>query len=189
MGLRIMGKKAILLVSVIILGLLPAVSFSGCGDTSPGFEEVMADAIKASAEVETYSMKSEAENSDVPWGVRDWGNTISSNRYSGIFGRLTDLEDTKELDDEKINGVDCYHYIGKNKVDENVAEQFPSLEYERNDTEFWIGKDDFFLRQCKVYIEIAVNNEDTGEIFPYSVATFTFSRFNHPIEIEDPELE
>ena len=183
-------KKAILLVSVIILGVLPAVSISGCGGTRPGFEEVMANAIEAAAEVETYSMESEAENWDVPWGVRDWENTISSNRgYSGILGRLTDLEDTKELDDERINGVDCYHYIGKNKVDESVTEQFPSLEYERNDTEFWIGKDDFFLRQCKVYMEIAVNNEDTGEIFPYSVATFTFSRFNDPIEIEGPELE
>ena len=85
--------------------------------------------------------------------------------------------------------MDCYHYIGKNKVDESVTEQFPSLEYERNDTEFWIGKDDFFLRQCKVYMEIAENNEDTGEIVPYSVATFTFSRFNDPIELEGPELE
>ncbi|MGD9143102.1 MAG: hypothetical protein PVG61_04575 [Dehalococcoidia bacterium] len=183
-------KKAILLVSVIILGVLPAVSLSGCGDTRPGFEEVMANAIEAAAEVETYSMESEAENWDVPWGVRDWENTISSNRnYSGILGRLTDLEDTKELDDVRINGVDYYHYIGKNKVDESVTEQFPSLEYERNDTEFWIGKDDFFLRQCKVYMEIAENNEDTGEIVPYSVATFTFSRFNDPIELEGPELE
>ena len=51
--LRIMRKKkAILLISVIILGVLPAVSFSGCGDTRPGFEEVMANAIEAAAEVE-----------------------------------------------------------------------------------------------------------------------------------------
>jgi len=179
------------LVLAIILGGLPVVSFSGCGNTRPGFEEVMANAIEAAAEVETYSMQSHAENLEVPWGVRDWDNIIisSNHDYSDILGRLPDLEDTKELGDERINGVDCYHYIGKNKVDESVAEQFPSLEYERNDTEYWIGKDDFFLRQCNIYMEIVVNNEDTGEIFPYSVATFKFSRFNDPIEIEGPELE
>ena len=175
-------KKAILLVSVIILGVLPAISFSGCGRTRPGFEEVMANAIEAGTDAETYSMKIEAENSDVLWGVRDWENTLSSNRsFSGMLGRLSDLEDTKQLGDERINGVDCYHYIGKNKVDESVTEQFPSLEYKRNDTEFWIGKNDFLLRQCKIYMEIAVNNEDTGEIFPYSAITFTFSEFNNPI--------
>ncbi len=174
------------MVSAIILGVLPAVSFSGCGDTRPGFEEVMANATEAAAEVETYSMQVAAENWEVPWGVRDWENTISSNGFSGMLGRLTDLEDIKELDDEKIGGVGCYHYIGKNKVDESVTEQFPSLEYERNDTEFWIGKDDFFLRQCNVHMEIAVNKEDAGEIFPYSVITFAFSRFNDP---EGPEPE
>ena len=184
-------KKAILLVSVIILGVLTAVSISGCGDTRPGFEEVMANAIEAAAEVETYRMQSHAENLEVPWGVRDWDNIIisSNHDYSDILGRLPDLEDTKELDDERINGVKCYHYIGKNKVDESLTEQFPSLEYERNDTEFWIGKDDFFLRQCNVCMEIAVNNEDTGEIVPYSFINFTFSRFNDPIEIEGPDLE
>ena len=183
-------KKAIVLVSVIILGLLSAVSISGCGEARPGFDEVMSEAVDAAAEVETYSMDSEAENWDVPWGVRDWENTISSNRdFSGMLSRLTDLEDTQELGDERVDGVDCYHYIDKNKVDESVTEQFPSLEYERNDTEFWIGKDDFFVRQCKVYMEIVENNEDAGEIVPYSEATFTFSRFNDPIEMEGPELE
>ena len=174
-------QRAILLVSVFILGVMPAVFFSGCGDTRPGFEEVMTNAIDAAAEVAPYSLQIEAENWDVPWGVRDWENTTPSNRvFSDMLGRLTDLEDTKELGDQKINGVDCYHYIGKNKVDASVTEQFPSLEYERNDTEFWIGKDDFLLRQCVIYMEIAVNDEDTGEIFPYSVITFTFSEFNDP---------
>jgi hypothetical protein len=181
---------AILLVSVITLGVLTAVSIAGCGDTRPDFEEVMSDAIEAAAELDTYSMQIEAENSDVPWGVRDWENTTSSDRaFSVMLGRLPDLDDIKELDDENINGVDCYHYIGKNKLDESTTEQFPSLEYERNDTEFWIGKDDFFLRQCKIYMEIAVDDEETGEILPYSVITFTFSEFNDPIEIGSTELE
>jgi hypothetical protein len=173
-----MGKKrAILLVSVITLGVLSAVSIAGCGDTRLGFEEVMANAIEAAAEVETYSMEAEGSN----WGD---GEPISSHRsFSDMFAMVTGLEDTKELDDEVIGGVDCYHYIGRNKVDENVTEQSPSLEYKRNYTEFWIGKDDFFLR--KVYI-----NEYPGEVESYpSEATFTFSRFNDPIEIEGPELE
>lgn len=178
-----MGKKIILLISVIILGILSGVSISGCKGTHPGFEEVVTNAIAAGAEVTPYSMQIKAENWDVPWGVREWENTTPSNRaFSVILGKLPDLEDTKELGDDKINGVNCYHYIGNNKVDESVTEQFPLLEYERNDTEFWIGKDDSLLRQCKIYMEIAVNNQDAGEIFPYSVITFTFSEFNKPIE-------
>jgi hypothetical protein len=178
-----MGRKTVLLISVVILGILPAVSISGCVGTRPGFEEVMANAIEAASEVEPFSMYVSAQNWVVPWGVREWENLAPSNRaFSVMLGRLPDLEDIKELGDEKLNGVDCYHYIGNNKVDESVTEQFPSLEYKRNDTEFWIGKNDFLLRQCKIYMEIAVNNEDTGEIFPYSAITFTFSEFNNPIE-------
>ena len=167
-----MGKKnAILLVSVIIFGVLSAVSISGCGDTRLGFEEVMAKSIKAAAEVETYSMEAEGSNRA----------PISSHRsFSDMFAMVTGLDDIKELDDEVIYGVDCYHYIGRNKVEENVTEQSPSLGYERNYTEFWIGKDDFFLR--KVYI-----NEYPGVIESRpGEATFTFSRFNDP---EGPEPE
>jgi hypothetical protein len=63
----IMGKKkAIVLVSAIILGVLPAVSFSGCGDARPGFEEVMSEAVAAAAEVETYSTRQSSNGRSDP---------------------------------------------------------------------------------------------------------------------------
>jgi hypothetical protein len=169
--------KKVLLSALIVV--LLAVTSSGCGDARPDFEEVMSEAVAAAAEVQTYSMKMESENR----GDKDPENIYSHRGFSDMIDMVTGLEDTEELGDEIIDGVECYHYIGKNKADESVTEQSTSLEYERNYTEFWIGKDDFLLR--KVYI-----NEYPGEVESYpGVANFIFSRFNDPIEIEGPVVE
>ena len=180
-----MGKeRAIVLAAVIMLGVLPAILFSGCEDIRPGFDEIMTNASEAAAEVKTYGFTIEADNTEVDWGVRDLAQTMETGgNFSEIFGMITNLEDIQELDDERIDGVNCYHYIGTNKVDERIRREFPTLEYKRNDTEFWIGKSDFFLRQCKIFKEIVVNDDNTEEFYPFSTATFIFSRFNDPIEV------
>lgn len=228
-------KRTLLSALIIALMILPLVPFSGCGDARPDFEEVIANAIKATDEIQTYRIeiesnrieRGEAEgtsgwiefvapdrihsisrllpengsgeesiqigttiyardiNND-DWHVRDWNDERFAvcNIATGMLHSFAELAGIKELEDEKIDGVDCFHYIGGMKGQQE--EQLASFEYARNDVEFWIGKDDHLLRQYKTYMEIA-EDEDTKEVEYYSnITTCRLSNFNEPLVIEPP---
>ncbi len=247
-----------LYIVLLVLLLLP---FSSCGEGRPDFEEVIAGAIKATDEIQTYRMEIESNriekgepeqtsgwiefvapdrihsiSQQLPeygwgeesiqigttiyardinsndWHTRDWEDERFAvrNIASGMLHSFVELVDVKELRDEKIDGVDCYHYTGnmdmKGRQEEQLAatdksdpdyEQqrlmYESIEYVRDDVEFWIGKDDYLLRQYITYIEIGEvrdKGEDTEEAEHYSaITTCKFSNFNEPIEIKPPLME
>jgi hypothetical protein len=251
------GKRGLIISVILVLPLFTL--FSSCGDARPDFEEIIASAIEAANEIQTYRMeiennqleKGEAERSSgwiefvapdrthvlsgpsgiekeesiqigtiiytrsessTEWKVRDWGDErfAARNIAVGVLQSFGDLTEVKELRDEKIDGVDCFHYIGsmnmKGRQEEQLAsldesdphyEQqklvYESIEYVRDDIEFWIGKEDYLLRQYITYMEISEvrdKGEDTEEVENYSaITTCKFSDFNEPIEIEPPLIE
>lgn len=146
------------------------------------------------------------------WSVRDWGDErfAARNMATGVLQSFGELADIKKLKKEKIDGVDCYHYIGsmdmKGRQEEQLAsldesdphyEQqkliYESIEYTRDDVEFWIGKDDYLLRQYITYMETSTvrdKGEDTEETENFSsITTCKFLDFDEPIEIETPPME
>jgi len=197
-------KRTLLSALIIALLVLPLVPFSGCGDTRPDFEEVIAGAIEATDEVQTYRMEMESNriekgepeqsstwiefvapdrihgisqqlpkngsgeeqiqigtmlytraiNSD-DWHARDWEDERFAvrNIATGMLYSFGELADIKELRDEKIDGVDCFHYTGcmnmKGQQEEQLASldqydpyyeqrklMYESVEYVRDDVEF-----------------------------------------------------
>jgi hypothetical protein len=247
-----------LIIALLVLLLLP---FSGCGDARPDFEEVIAGAIEATDEVQTYRMevesnrieKGEAEQSSTwiefvapdrihgisqqlpengsgeeqiqigtmlytrainsnDWHARDWEDErfAARNIATDMLYSFGELVDNKELTDEKIDGVDCFHYTGsmnmKGQQEEQLASldqsdpyyeqrklMYESVEYVRDDVEFWIGKDDYLLRQYIMYMEIGEvrdKGEDTEEVeYSSVITTCKFSNFNELVEIEPPVIE
>lgn len=150
-------------------------------------------------------------NSD-EWHVHDWNDERFAvrNLAVGMLQSFVDLADIQELGDEKIDGVDCFHYMGSMDMETRQREEldaldesdpryeqqksmYESIEYLRDDVEFWIGKDDYLLRQYRVHIElneIIDKGGDTEKEEPYSsVATVRYFDFNEPIEIEPPPAE
>lgn len=119
-----------------------------------------------------------------------------------LIDSLTDLE---TLPDEKIKGVDCFHYRGKYDMEEQLEAEKARLsemqsrmdadDYARMmedlensfgnvnmDIELWIGKDDNLIRQI---VQTTQYPDDEGKLQTTS-ATMTFYDFNEPIVIEPP---
>lgn len=245
---------AILSISMLMLS---------CGGTWYDFENVVAKAIEATGEVQTYRMEMESDwigngeeeqsvasmefvapdrthvlsgpsgsekeesiqigtivytrsESSTEWNVRDWRDERFAvrNMMVGTLESFLELADIKKLKDEKIGGIDCFHFIGKMNRQAQREEEIASLdqsdphyeqrksslesilestEYIRDDIEFWIGKDDYLLHQYRVNIEqnmIDDKGEETEEeVFYCSVNNVRFFDFNEPIEIDAPPAE
>ena len=83
---------------------------------------------------------------------------------------LTDLE---KLSDEEIDGVECFRYRGKVDVDPEW----------KTDVEFWIGKDDYLIRQIKSDLE---STSRPGEEKWMVSSLPKYYDFNQLIKIEPP---
>lgn len=152
------------------------------------------------------------ESSTDDWHVSDWGDERMAARdlAGGMLLSFNELKDIEILKDEKIDGADCYHFIGKTDIQgqreeelalldetdplyEQLKQSVESIEYIRDDMEFWIDKDDYLLRQCTVYMDTRTykdKGEDTEEVESYgSTTTLRFYDYNEPIEITAPSTE
>lgn len=118
-----------------------------------------------------------------------------------LIDSLTGLE---TLPDEKIKGVDSYHYKGRYDMEKQLEAEKTRLaemesrmdrdDYERMmegleasldinmEIEIWIGKDDNLVRQI---VQTTQYPDDEGKL-QTSSATMTFYDFNEPIIIEPP---
>ena len=124
------------------------------------------------------------------------------------------VEEVMELPSESIDGVECWRYrVDHSRTLDNALEQLEeatdleTIEFLRawvesirraelaEWAEVWIGKDDYLVRQSRNVQERTSDGEyEFG--FPNVVipegtrfaitATFTFSGFNEPVEIEAP---
>lgn len=145
------------------------------------------------------------------WNVRQWNIPNPQVNLADISTQsLASLIDIKRLKNEKIDGVDCYHYSGKVDTKAQAEEQRDKLDptqigYEAqlaaietmentlNIYEFWIGKQDNLLRQLKMNVEFTFTRnegeEDEETEYHNVVATYHFYDFNAPIEITAPPAE
>jgi hypothetical protein len=145
------------------------------------------------------------------WQVRQWPESFPfPNLAVGLAEMFDSLVGLVEMPDEEIDGVDCFHYKGsidvKARGEEEKAKLDPSQrDYEERmraleiynqwqlSFEFWVGKEDFLLRQLKqhqevVYIKDA--GEDTErEEHHITTGTFRLFDFNQSIQIEPPPAE
>ena len=152
------------------------------------------------------------ESSTDDWHVRDWGDERMAARdlAGGMLLSFVELKDVEILKDEKIDGIDCRHFQGKVDIQGQQKEElalleesdpyyeqrkmiYESIEYIRDDMEFWIDKDDYLLRQCTVYMETRTykdKGEGTEEVESYgSTTTLRFYDYDEPIEITAPSTE
>jgi len=137
------------------------------------------------------------------------GSGPSKEETLELLDTLTDLE---KFPDEKIDGVDCFHYRGRvdidRMVDERKAELDPAqrdykerleaLEQQRQmkiEVELWIGKDDYLIRQIKRDIEapwrgLSCDPASGGVVelegWSHSSSMVKYYDFNEPITIEPP---
>jgi hypothetical protein len=145
------------------------------------------------------------------WQVRQWPESVSFPDLSAVWVEgLSSLVGLVELADEEIDGVDCYHYRGnvdmKAKGEEEIAKLDPTQPgYEERlralevydhwqlQSEFWIGKTDYLLRQLEQHQEMHLTEdpgEDTEKEEHYiTTATYRFFDFDQPIQIELPVTE
>jgi hypothetical protein len=131
------------------------------------------------------------------------GNDIAVNMVKS----LESLENTTKLPDEKIDGVDCFHFkssvdadaeadkilAGLDPSEPGYEAQLKLIEWQRSkleEYEFWIGKEDFLLRRMNAYIETSPfrSEGEEGEQEERRSAhnNFRFYDFNEPIIIEAP---
>ena len=145
------------------------------------------------------------------WEVREWPESFSfGNVAVGYVEALGSLVELVKMADEEIDGVDCFHYKGsidmKARGEEERAKLDPSEPYyeERVEAleiydhwqltfEFWIGKEDYLLRQLEQHQSVVLI-EDAGEdtergVHHSTTATWRFFDFNRPIQIEPPVTE
>jgi len=143
------------------------------------------------------------------WEIDEPGGVSSQNTSYAtlVFEPVHPLVGIVQLDDEKIDGVDCFHYKGDEDkeagIEKQKAELDPSspgydmstksLEVQRNwkiVVEYWIGKDDFLLRQMKQDSDIVnvdyegQDNETENHVFV--TYTIRFFDFDAEITIEPP---
>ena len=145
------------------------------------------------------------------WQVHQWPESISSINFAvTLTESLTSLVGLENLPDEKVDGVDCFHYTGyvdtkamaeerKAKLDpsqrgyEGQLESIKAFENMQYDYEFWIGKEDFLLRQLKMHMEVSYTRnegeENEKEEYQNILNTYRFYDFNAPITIEAPLTE
>jgi hypothetical protein len=126
---------------------------------------------------------------------------------------LTEIE---TMADEDIDGRDCYHYKGDVDIEKwldwtrrdlerllkGIIERYPGIfdleemiktvedmwrTYERT-YEFWIGKDDYLIRQWKLTNRYLLDTSMVGR--PYKIVAYIkYYDFNEPIVIEPPLTE
>jgi hypothetical protein len=118
-----------------------------------------------------------------------------------ILDSLTDLQ---RLPDEKIEGVNSFHYKGRFDTEKMIEkekarlagmqsrmapddyqEMMKGLENSLNvktEVELWIGKDDSLIRQI---IQVTQAPDSEGQLHTSSM-TFRYYNFNQPITIEPP---
>jgi len=145
------------------------------------------------------------------WQAHEWPGSyygVASRRVEAnvaeAFGRLVGVT---EPDDEKIDGVVCYHYRGSEDMKARAAEQRAQLdpsapgydeqlkmaELQREwkiDVEYWVAKEGFLLRQLRQTSDMVLLDSDGGETerevhlaARYSVKYYDF---NADIKIEAP---
>jgi len=125
------------------------------------------------------------------------------------------LAEIKTLDDEAIDGTDCYHYIGEVDIDKFLEWSLPPFErmYYRMDKnlpwgmttdledwieqrnasyltqdmtfEFWIGKDDYLLRKAKLVYQTREGEHSTWNKYK-AINIMHYYDFNEDITIEPP---
>jgi hypothetical protein len=127
---------------------------------------------------------------------------------------LDTIKDIEKMPDEKINGIEYYHYKGTidmekwlEKTRNYRIQQFQGM-IDRNPTlklslenmlkasedmwrtknitnEFWISKDDYLIRRWRQVVETLPGQPVLGGIYT-AIATFDYFDFNKPIQIEVP---
>jgi hypothetical protein len=131
------------------------------------------------------------------------------------FDYLNMLVEVETLEDEIIDGTECYHYIGEVDMEKYLESYRPTLErmYYRMDKqlpwgmttsledfiedsntrsrtqdmtfEFWIGKDDYLLRQAKFTYETREGEvSDWNEYISFSI--MRYYDLNGDITIKEP---
>ena len=85
-------NRPLLSALIIALLILPLVPFSSCGEARPNVEEVIANAIKASDEVQTYRMNMESNRIEEgkPEQSSGWIEFVAPDRIHGISQQLTE---------------------------------------------------------------------------------------------------
>ena len=100
---------------------------------------------------------------------------------SGIAAILKGLNNPNKLNDEPIQGVNCYHLSGGIDSGKLSSITGSSVQGVNIATEVWVGKDDFWPRQFKLDGKIT----DTEK--PGIVRTLSLSAFNSPVSIVSPK--
>jgi hypothetical protein len=124
-----------------------------------------------------------------------------------VFEPVHPLTGVVQLAYERIDGVDCFHYKGDEDMEAGIEKQkaeldpsspgydmlVKSIEVQRNwkiVVEYWIGKDDFLLRQMKQDSDIVnvdyAGQENETENHVFVTYTIRFFDFNTDIKIEPP---
>jgi hypothetical protein len=127
-------------------------------------------------------------------------------------GKLDMLEKIEVLPDETIDGTVCFHYRGTDDLEKFMEDQKPAMEksWVRNSKdhseegfnkyfngllqdwknlkitdEFWIGKDDYIIRQWKEVLTMPADDPASGD-FNTGPDIRKYFDFNAPIEIKAP---
>ena len=139
------------------------------------------------------------------WGLNPrpsngYGITVSEPKQTLLLlDALTNLE---ELQDERVEGVDCLHYRAKvdmgKIVEEQKAKLAPSmpkykdilkgLDRQRQleiEVEIWIGKEDYLIWQIKQAWQTPLGEEKWATQSSLS----KYYDFNEPIKIESPQIQ
>ena len=117
---------------------------------------------------------------------------------------LDEFADREEMENEKIDGIDCQHYRGRMDYAKGLEEKIAGLDPEEpdyedivealesqiemmrqieTDIEVWVGKDDGIIRQIKYTIQIPVDERGHWQT---SMTLVNYSDFNSSIVIEPP---
>jgi hypothetical protein len=147
------------------------------------------------------------------WEVSEWPAAMASARTNWAVSTVEIIDSligVVELRDEEIDGVSCFHYRGSVDMESQVQEQIANLDptlpgYEEmmrtieqqlqweQSVEFWIGKEDYLLRQMEVYQDMSYTENAGGDTESEErvTANYTlrFFDFNQPITIEPPVVE
>jgi len=101
---------------------------------------------------------------------------------TGITAIIGEITEATKLGEEEIAGALSYHLKGM--IDSSVLRPITAgtaIEGVSIDTEVWIGKDDFLLRQIKMEGQITEGEE------PGIIRTLSVSNFDQAVTIELPE--
>ncbi len=103
---------------------------------------------------------------------------------------LDTMTDIKNLPDETVNGVDCFHYAGIYDIAKSMArmkgieveELPPSLRNMYQRIELWIGKDDYLIRKMHKERQVTGDPDILGTV----EMTMDYLSINEPVIIEPP---